>query len=129
VRHCLNVLHNDTVGCCAGDTLGGMDDITPAAWAVLQAAHDLQVSDDEASIDTSAVRSAALALVGGTDAALDFEEPGGTYAGIEAQIWALERAGYVGSTSGWRRRQRQGSPHMSSTTTTACTSPTKVAQH
>lgn len=78
------------------DTLAGMDDITPAAWAVLQAAHDLQGGDAEASIDTSAVRAAALALVGNTAVALDFRVPGGTYAGIEAQRWtAPDSAGYV----------------------------------
>jgi hypothetical protein len=71
------------------------EDITPAAWVVLQATHDLQGGDAEASIDTSAVRAAALALIAGTDAAAEFQEPGGTYAGIEAQVWALKDAGYV----------------------------------
>lgn len=41
------------------------------------------------------MRAAALALIVGTDGAAEFQEPGGTYAGIEAQVWALRDAGYV----------------------------------
>lgn len=72
-----------------------MADLTTATWAVLQAAHELQHGDPDASIGTSEIRAAALAAVNGTDAAHDFQAPGGTYAGIEAQIWALSDAGYV----------------------------------
>lgn len=75
-------------------------DMTPpeldsAQLAVLHAAIDVQGTDQSRSPSASEVRTRAEQLLNAAREAIPFQARGGSYDGIEAQIWELKTAGYV----------------------------------
>lgn len=83
-----------------------MAEITPAAWAVLRAAHTLESVGAGSKVDTKAVRATTLEI--DPAVAQELQSPAGNYAGVAEQLWELQDAGYVAVLPGMAQPVRPG---------------------
>lgn len=69
--------------------------LSAADLAVLRAAIEVQGSNESHSPSAGEVRMRAEQLLNAARVVIPFQARSGTYAGIEAEIWKLQSAGYV----------------------------------